>query len=312
MGRFDNLATQPARGFGDVLRWRVLDTLKHKRRRDPEGYSFTTPVRANDGAQVATSAASLTWIGHATFALRLGGVLIATDPVWSEHIFGGIKRLAPAGVALEHLPPIDVVTVSHNHYDHLDLPTLKRIGKRAVYVTLPGNGSILRQAGLDQVVELDWWQSHRIGALEITAVPARHWSMRAPWNRNDMLWGGFVYSAPEGVAYHSGDTALFDGFAEIGRRLGPIDWAMLPIGAYEPRWFMEPQHMNPDDAVEAFQRLGAKQLVAMHWGTLKLTDEPLGEPPERLRALWAERKLDPKRMWILDVGETRVLSKGAT
>jgi L-ascorbate metabolism protein UlaG (beta-lactamase superfamily) len=311
MGRFDNLATQPARGFGDVLRWRVLDTLRGKRRRDPQGYSFTTPVRANDGSQVAAAAASLTWIGHATFALRLGGVLVATDPVWSEHIFGGIKRLAPPGVALDRLPPIEVVTVSHNHYDHLDLPSLERIGKKAVYVTLPGNGRILRRAGFDQVVELDWWQSHRIGALEITAVPARHWSMRAPWNRNDMLWGGFVYRGPEGVAYHSGDTALFDGFAEIGRRLGPIDWAMLPIGAYEPRWFMEPQHMNPDDAVEAFQRLGAKQLVAMHWGTLKLTDEPLGEPPERLRGLWAERKLDPKRLWILDVGETRALTKEA-
>ena len=236
MGRFDNLATQPARGFGDVLSWRVLDTLRRKRRRDPAGYSFTTPVRANDGSQVAAAAASLTWIGHATFVLRLGGVLVATDPVWSEHIFGGIGASRRAGVALERLLPIEVVTVSHNHYDHLDLPSLKRIGKKTVYVTLPGNGSILRRAGLDDIVELDWWQSHRIGALEITAVPARHWSMRAPWNRNDMLWGGFVYRGPEGVAYHSGDTALFDGFTEISRRLGPIDWAMLPIGAYEPRW----------------------------------------------------------------------------
>ena len=156
-------------------------------------------------------------------------------------------------------------------------------------------------------MELDWWQSHRVGALEITAVPARHWSMRAPWNRNEALWGGFVFRGPEGAAYHSGDTALFDGFAEIGQRTGPLDWALLPIGAYEPRWFMEPQHMNPEDAGQAFERLGARHLVAMHWGTFKLTDEPLGEPPARIARYFEEHGLDPARLWILDVGETRRL-----
>jgi L-ascorbate metabolism protein UlaG (beta-lactamase superfamily) len=310
MGRFDHLATQPARGPADILRWRVLDTFAGRRVRDPKGYAYATPVRPNDGAQIAAAAPSLTWIGHATFVLRLGGQLVATDPIWSKRISGVIPRQAPPGVAFESLPPLDVVTVSHNHYDHLDVPTLERIGARATYVTLPGNGAILRGAGLDKVVELEWWQSHKVGALEITAVPARHWSMRMPWNRNDMLWGGFVYRGPEGVAYHSGDTALFDGFSEIGQRLGPIDWAMLPIGAYEPRWFMEPQHMNPEDAVEAFERLGARNFVAMHWGTFKLTDEPLGEPPARLRARWSERGLGPERLWIPDVGETRAL--GAT
>jgi L-ascorbate metabolism protein UlaG (beta-lactamase superfamily) len=305
MGRFDDRATRPARGPADIFRWYVLDTLAGRRVRDPGG--FATPVRANDGAPVTATPASLTWVGHATFVLLLGGKLVATDPVWSERIFGGIRRRAPPGVALERLPPLDVVTVSHNHYDHQDAPTLRRIGKGAVYVTLPGNGRILRGLGLEKIVELDWWQSHRVGDLEITAVPARHWSMRAPWNRNDMLWGGFVYRGREGAAYHSGDTALCDDFVEIGRRAGPIDWALLPIGAYEPRWFMEPQHMNPEDAVEAFERLGARTFVAMHWGTLKLTDEPLGEPPERLRARFAERGLDPARLWVLDVGETRPL-----
>ena len=133
--------------------------------------------------------------------------------------------------------------------------------------------------------------------------------MRAPWNRNDALWGGFVYRAGEGVAYHSGDTALFDGFGEIGQRLGPIDWAMLPIGAYEPRWFMEPQHMNPEDAGEAFVRLGARRLCAMHWGTFKLTDEPLGEPPRRMRKFFADRALADDRLWIFDVGQTRALTR---
>ena len=131
--------------------------------------------------------------------------------------------------------------------------------------------------------------------------------MRAPWNRNQALWGGFVVSGPEGAVYHAGDTALFDGFAEIGRRVGPVDWALLPIGAYEPRWFMQPQHLDPEEAGEAFLQLGARSLVAMHWGTFKLTDEPLAEPPERLRAWWRARGLDEERLWILDIGETRRL-----
>ncbi|HVZ71296.1 MAG TPA: MBL fold metallo-hydrolase [Polyangia bacterium] len=307
MGRFTDRATRPERGPTDVFRWRVIDTITGRRRVKAD--DFVTPVRENDGAALASGAPSLTWIGHATFVLRLGGKLIATDPIWSRRISGVIPRQAAPGVALEHVPPLDVVTVSHNHYDHLDVPTLRRLGPQAVYVTFTGNGHVLKRAGAKEIVELEWWQSHRVGDLEITAVPARHWSMRAPWNRNDMLWGGFVYRGPEGVAYHAGDTALFDGFAEIGERAGPIDWAMLPIGAYEPRWFMEPQHMNPDDAMEAFTRLGARNLVAMHWGTFKLTDEPLGEPPERLRALSAERGLPTDRVWILDVGETRALAR---
>ena len=172
-----------------------------------------------------------------------------------------------------------------------------------------GNARVLRDAGLTDVVELDWWQSHREGELDITLVPARHWSMRFPWDRNDMLWGGFVLRGPEGTAYHSGDTAFFDGFAEIARRFGTIDWAMLPIGAYDPRWFMQPQHMDPEEAGRAFQALGARRFVAMHWGTFKLTDEPTGEPPQRIRAFWEAQRLPPEQLWLLDVGETRELSK---
>jgi N-acyl-phosphatidylethanolamine-hydrolysing phospholipase D len=305
MGRFDDRATQPQRGPADMLRWRILDTVAGRRVKDPGG--FVTPVRENDGARIADPRPSLTWIGHASFVLRLGGKLIATDPIWSEKI-AVIRRLAPPGVPLEKLPPLDVVAITHNHYDHLDVPTLKRIGAWPLYVVPLGLGEMMGKLGF-RFVELDWWQSHTEGALTITLVPARHWSMRAPWNRNDTLWGGYVFASSQrdGVAYHSGDTALFDGFAEIGQRLGPIDWAMLPIGAYEPRWFMESQHMNPEDAAEAFGRLGARTLVAMHWGTFKLTDEPLGEPPERIQRVFAERGLDRSRLWVLDVGETRDL-----
>lgn len=306
MGRFDHRATRPARGPADILRWKLLDPLRARRPRSPHG-DGPVPVRANDGSALRELAASLTWIGHATFVLRLAGRTIATDPVWSERIQGVIPRQSPPGVALADTPPLDLVLVSHNHYDHLDLPTLKRIGPRAKYLVPHGNARVLRSAGLTDVVELDWWETWRDGALEVTLVPARHWSMRAPWDRNDGLWGGWFVRGPEGAAYHSGDTAHFDGFAEIADRCGAPDWAMLPIGAYEPRWFMEPQHMNPDDAFSAFSALRARHFVAMHWGTFKLTDEPLLEPPARIREIWSEAGVDPERLWLMDVGETRAL-----
>ncbi len=306
MGRFDDRATKPARGPADILRWQY-DRLtgRSRRERRPPG----APSRPNDGSLVRELPASLTWVGHASFVMRLGGRYVATDPVFSERIQGVVPRLVAPGVVPETLPPIDVVLVSHNHYDHLDLPSLKRIGREALFVVPLGNGATLQRAGLPRVVELDWWETHREGELEVTLVPARHWSMRAPWDRNDGLWGGFVVRGPEGTAYHSGDTAYFDGFAEIRSRCGAIDWAMLPVGAYEPRWFMEPQHMNPDDALRAFELLGARTMVAMHWGTFVLTDEPAAEPPALTREGFVARGWEASRLWVMDVGETRALAR---
>jgi L-ascorbate metabolism protein UlaG (beta-lactamase superfamily) len=220
-----------------------------------------------------------------------------------------VRHAAP-GVELAACPKLDVVTVSHAHYDHLDLPTLKAIGKDALYIVPKDNADVLRGAGLTNVVELGWWESHQVGDLRVTLVPAQHWSMRMPWDKNRRLWGGFVYESPEGTSYHAGDTAFNEQvFSEIGRRFPNIDWAMLPIGAYDPTWFMSQQHMGPEDAGRAWELLGAKHLVAMHWGTFKLTDEPLGEPPERLRTWFAEKKHDESRQWILDLGETRALAR---
>jgi len=306
MGRFSDRATRPQRGPLDLLRWNVVDRITGKALpRDRSGW--VPPVRQPDAGPLLAAAPSLTWIGHASFVVRTGGLLCATDPIFSQRIGGAVRRLVPPGVPLEALPQIDVVMVSHNHMDHMDLPTLRRIGPGALYVVPLGNGDLLRKEGLPRVVELDWWQSHREGDVEVTLVPARHWSMRAPWNRDDMLWGGFVVKSRDGSFYHSGDTGYFEGFKEIGERAGPIDWAMLPIGAYEPRWFMEPQHMNPEEAGQAFLDLGARVLVAMHWGTFRLTDEPTAEPPERIRAFFAARGLDETRLWILDIGENRSL-----
>lgn len=304
MPLYKNLdGTTPDKGIGDLLKWQ----LSRKREKKP----FTTPRRPNDGRALAsTESPHLTWIGHATFVQRLGGKLLATDPIWSRRIHT-IERLTAPGVELEDCPRIDVVTVSHAHYDHLDPPTLKRIGKDTLYVVPKDNGDLLRAAGLTNVVELAWWESHEIGDLRITLVPAQHWSMRMPWDRNKRLWGGFVYESRlpgEGTSYHAGDTAFSEEvFRAIGERFPRIDWAMLPIGAYDPVWFMQAQHMGPEEAGRAFDLLGARRFVGMHWGTFQLTDEPTGEPPERIQAWWQERGHDRERLWVMDVGETRVL-----
>jgi L-ascorbate metabolism protein UlaG (beta-lactamase superfamily) len=304
MGRFDDRATQPTRGMSDVLRWQ----WERVRAPKPAQKDEPAPKRAPDLALMQSSAASLTWIGHATFALRLAGKLVVTDPVWSRALSGVAKRLVEPGVAIDRMPAVDVVVISHNHRDHMDLPTLAKLGDKPLYLVPLGNGDVVAKATGARVVELDWWQAHEHDGLTITLTPARHWSSRFLFDRNDALWGGFVVRGPEGAAYHSGDTAFFDTFSEIGKRCGPIDWALLPIGAYEPRWFMESQHMNPSDAGKAFELLGARIFVAMHWGTFKLTDEPTGEPPRVLRSWWSSRGLDASRLWVPDVGETRALT----
>jgi len=307
--RYVNLdGTTPDKGLGEVLRWQVLDRLTGKRVRT--GRDFVTPRRENDGRAIREPAPSLTWIGHATFVQRLGGALIATDPIWSERIQSVVPRRTAPGVALRDVPPMNVVTVSHAHFDHFDLPTLKRLGHEPVYVVPKGNAALLRDVGIPQVVELDWWGSYVVpnAKLTITLVPAQHWSMRMPWDRNTRLWGGFVYESPEGTSYHAGDTAFSEEvFRAIGARFPEIDWAMLPIGAYDPGWFMSAQHMGPEEAGRAWELVGAKNFCAMHWGTFDLADEPPGEPPARLRRWWTERGCDPSRLWIFDVGETRRL-----
>ena len=314
--RYLNLdGTVPDKGLGDILKWQVVDRLKGTRRadrlEDPQGY--LTPRRENDGRALAALTPHITWIGHASFALRLGGALLATDPVFADRM-GPRRRLTPPGVIPERFPPLDLVTVSHSHYDHMDLPSLRALASRGrpVFVVPRDNAEVLRGAGIERVVELGWWESTQVGGLRVTCVPAQHWSMRVPWDRNARLWGGFVYEGAEGTAYHAGDTAMSEQvFRAIGERFPRIDWAMMPIGAYDPTWFMAPQHMGPEEAARAWELLGARTLVAMHWGTFKLTDEPISEPPVRARRWFEEHGYPPERLLILDVGQTVSLAGGA-
>jgi L-ascorbate metabolism protein UlaG (beta-lactamase superfamily) len=307
VGRFDERASVPRRGPGDIFKWKVVDAIAGRNRRPAP--PFITPSRPYDPDIVTGLGPQLTWIGHASFLFTVSGKRLLVDPILRMNL-GPLRRLAPIGIPAAELPTIDYVLVTHNHRDHLDPKSLAMIPGAPTFVTPLGNADVLRAAGAKEVLELDWWQRHDAGALDITLVPARHWSMRFPWDRNDALWGGFVIRGQEGTFYHSGDTGFEEAmFADIGARVGAIDWAMLPIGAYEPRWFMEPQHMGPEEAVRACLSLGAQHLVAMHWGTYKLTDEPLAEPPERARLAHKELVGADERLLLLDVGETRKLGR---
>jgi L-ascorbate metabolism protein UlaG (beta-lactamase superfamily) len=307
--RYVNLdGTTPDKNLRDILRWQVVDRLAGRRPVDASG--FVTPRRENDGSALLARGPHITWIGHATFAFRLGGALIATDPVFATRM-GPTRRLTPPGIQPARIPPVDVVTVSHSHYDHMDLPSLRTLARHGapLFVVPRDNGGLLRDAGIPNVAELGWWESVEASGVKITCVPAQHWSMRVPWDRNARLWGGFVYESADGVAYHAGDTAMSDEvFRAIAQRCRRIDWAMLPIGAYEPTWFMSSQHMGPEEAGRAWELLGARTLVAMHWGTFRLTDEPTGEPPQRVRAWFKQSGHDEARLWVMDVGETRELA----
>jgi len=220
------------------------------------------------------------------------GLNLLTDPIWSPRIgptsWLGSKRQRPPGIRFEDLPPVDVVLLSHDHYDHLDLPTLRQLAEafpNLTMVTGLGNGSFLKSNGIHvRVVELDWWQSTTVGSLEISATPAAHWSGRNPFAQNRTLWVGFMLKGPAGGVYFAGDTGWGPHFAEIRERFGPLRLALLPIGAYKPEWFMSPQHMGPPEALEAARILEASSSIGLHFGTFNLADDGPYEAPNALGA----------------------------
>ncbi|MGH3978351.1 MAG: MBL fold metallo-hydrolase [Pseudonocardiaceae bacterium] len=261
------------------------------------------PVR-RDPLPAATP--SVTWAGHASFLLRLGGVSALVDPVLSERILGAGRRLTPPG--LQRVPPVDMLLISHNHYDHLDAATVRRLPRRTRVVVPGGLGRWFRRRGFRAVTELDWWESADVGGVAVDLVPAHHWSRRSPFDACASLWGGWVLTAPGGPRlYHAGDSGYGPYFTEIGARYPGIDVAMLPVGSYTPRWFMGPMHVDPEEAVQVASDVGARVMVPMHWGTFRLSREPVLEPIERTRAAWAAAGRGPGDLWDLAIGETRLL-----
>jgi N-acyl-phosphatidylethanolamine-hydrolysing phospholipase D len=253
---------------------------------------------------------SVTWIGHATMLVRMDGVTFLTDPMFSSRAsplaFAGPERLVPPGVPLAALPTIDFAVLSHDHYDHTDLESIRALAARGVRFIVPlGFGPLLRDAGVARVDELDWWESIDAGPVRVHCVPAQHFSGRGLTGHNRRLWAGWIVAGATRRYYHAGDTGYSSDFEEIGRRLGPIDLAAVPIGAYEPRPMMGPVHVNPEEAVRIALDVRAWRTVGMHFGTFDLTDEPLDEPPVRFRTAAAARGFAEDAAWILNIGETR-------
>ncbi|MEO8192646.1 MAG: MBL fold metallo-hydrolase [Gemmatimonadales bacterium] len=309
-------------GVSGLLKWML--TRSSARSASSPAYPEAPTIAASVGIPPdVTEDLTITWIGHSTFLIQCDGLNVLTDPMWSDRAspvwFAGPRRLVPPGLRLDDLPEIDITLLSHDHYDHLDDRTVRHLASRfprMQWAAPLGVGSFLRSRGAASVTEFDWWQEREISDTTIGCTPAQHFSGRSPWDRNRTLWSGWTVAFPRARVFFAGDTGFHPEFGAIASRFGPFDMAILPIGAYEPRWFMRPVHMNPDDSVMAFTQLLANAanehcvMVGSHWGTFRLTDEPVMEPPALTRQRWSTAGLPAERLWILGHGETRQFGPG--
>jgi len=302
---FADRLTEPLPGVRDV--WRMMRERGPARDLATDADAIPVDPAAGRLPAAPPGATAVSWVGHATFVLRIGGLTVLTDPVWSRRIPAVAPRLCPAGVAWAALPPIDAVVISHNHYDHLDTPTVRRLPRDTPVLVPAKLGRWFRRRGFTAVTELDWWESHQLGPVSCDFVPAHHWSRRSLTDTCRTLWGGWVLSTTRHRIYFAGDTGYGHWFGEIGARYPGIDLSLLPVGAYEPRWFMRPMHLNPEEAVQACQDLAATRMATMHWGTFILSAEPVTEPPVRAAKAWLEAGLPREHLWDLAIGETRIL-----
>lgn len=253
----------------------------------------------------------MNWIGHATVLLQTNGVNIITDPIFSPVQFAGSKRQVPLMMSVEELPEINVVFISHNHYDHLDVGTVKEFARRfpkATWLVPLGLKPWFAEFEAASVREMDWWDSLELAGLKYMFVPVQHWSKRSLTDTNRSLWGGIVVDDHGWRVLHTGDTGYSQDFKNLSAKFpGGIDWSAVPIGAYEPRWFLKAQHVNLDESVQIIKDVGTKQALAIHWGTSILTDEPLDQPPKDLAVALVKYGVDPAKFYVFKNGETRKL-----
>lgn len=296
------------RAPGDLKRWRRERKEQGLPRAPAQGYeAFATrwwQPAVFDGADDAAW-----WLGHATMLVRHRGLTVLTDPVLGRRAsplsFAGPARRTIAPVRVDGLPPVDVVLISHNHYDHLDDATVRALARRfpqATFLVPLGLKGWFERRSIRGVRELDWWDATDIDGVTFTFVPARHWSARTLWNRNRSLWGGWVMANAGFRFWFAGDTGYSERLAEIGERMGTIDLAAIPIGAYAPRWFMRGQHVDPDEAVRLHREVGCRRSVAIHWGAFELADDALDEPPRLLAEARAAAGLDDDDFLLMNIG----------
>lgn len=320
-GRFRNpWPRSEPHGLRDLLRW-ALERRSQPQAPTPPRGSFATSAPVISYPRAATAERRATWVGHSTVLLQVGGINLITDPVFGPRAFPvqwmGPRRVMDPGLALERLPPLDLVLLSHNHYDHMDRPAIRRLAPAhpaATWIVPLGLGGYVRGWGVREIVELDWWKTVEVNGVRVTATPARHFSNRRLGDRNRSLWCGFALAGAGWRCWFAGDTAYHPEFGAIGARCGPFDLVMIPIGAYDPRWFMDRVHADPEEAVRIYQDVTASHpdapgalMLGIHWGTFRLTDEAMDEPPRRTLARWRELELDPARLWIAAFGETRTV-----
>ncbi|WAT02850.1 MBL fold metallo-hydrolase [Rouxiella chamberiensis] len=305
---FTNLESD-TRKEGDLKRWRK--ERKEQGFPRPPGKGYDAFIR--EWCQTPDFGGSedrLWFLGHACLLLRVDGRYILTDPVLSERAsplsFYGPKRRTPAAVTVASLPKIDYVMISHNHYDHLDKATIRKLVDRfpqVIFMVPLGMKPWMERQGAHYIEEMDWWDALVMDGVSFHAVPARHWSMRTPWDRNRSLWCGWVVKHRNLNFYFSGDSAYSEQFAQIGERLGPFDIAALPIGAYAPRWFMHSHHMDPQQAVQVFGETRCQRAIPIHWGVFELADESLDEPPRELRDAIEAGGLNADKFSPLKIGQ---------
>jgi N-acyl-phosphatidylethanolamine-hydrolysing phospholipase D len=315
-GRFFNLCERSARGFSDVLRWKLglgpKEALARPLRPLLNGTVPRKPADLDRIHKPDPTGIQLTWIGHASFLLQAAGRNLLIDPVFAEHCaplpLPSLRRISAPGLRLEELPGIDAVVITHSHYDHLERSSIERFAASARFFAPSGVGQILRSWGAKQVTEASWMETIACGSITLRCLPSRHFSARTLWDRNRTLWCGWRIETPDGRAvHHLGDTGYATFYAELAAQVGPPELALIPIGAYRPRWMMSPVHVDPSEAVQLHRDLGARASLAMHWGAFQLADEPPHEPPVLLAEAAREAGLAEGEFRCAAVGETVVV-----